>query len=352
MKGQTWKRERRSAVLGALCAVLAGCAGAPDEGLPDSHQGTLDLTPISCDPPNYDGCCDPTVYDECHTKSLQAADGVVVNFKYYTGKLASSFPPRQQAIAECPVERGFFLIGGGGVNTDGRVALYGSVPVEFGSRDYNGGKWMVASSPLSGLPSYGLRAYAVGIQVFDSRHQWQDLNASISHYETFSSAGNQVSAYATVAANQLLVGGGFGVASGEGAHPVDAYAHGMLGGQWQVNGKAFAGGSVQIYSEAVGLARCLPVQSPVVCFGHRQIIEGTSASSFSLNAALADNYHPEYAPVGVGAISTSWSRPLWGMVPWGTADTTNAPFGGGIAYTTDPAHVSGSVTAQVMVVGL
>jgi len=227
------------------------------------------------------------------------------------------------------------------------------MPVEYLGGGWNGGSWLVASDPVVGSPAHGLRAYAVGVQALDSRNQWQDLNGSINHYSAESPGGFQVSAYATVGAHELLVGGGFSVYSGENVHPVDAYAHGMFGGQWQVNARGFTDHAVKVISEAVGMGRCLPVNSPVICFGHRRIVQGTSSNSYLVNAAHADNTDTNYAPVGVGVISSSWSRAIWGMLPWMLpADATSAPFGGGIAYTTDPSHVSGNVTAQVMLVGL
>jgi hypothetical protein len=328
----SWSGAVGAAVL-ALSGFLVGCGGSVDEVTPeaDPRQGALTD-------------CNLRVYESCRTVTLSAANGAHLVFKYYA---CPATDPSDRPGQYCPVEADFYGIGGGG------TVLAADATLTLNVADVHlGGGWAVESAGLFGPTSHSVKGHAIGLKLYDPSNHLVDLSNDIHMYSKTSAVGDPFTVYVSVAPGELLIGGGWGASVAQPA--VDAYAHGMLGGQWQVNGKQFASGPGSINGVAIGLSRCLPAANPIVCFGHRDIIQSTSPDGTSVESAVASNYRSSSVAVGVGAISSSWARPIWSMFTMGSDFDPNSGsrYGAGVALTSAPTGASGHVTTQVMTLGI
>ena len=126
----------------------------------------------------------------------------------------------------------------------------------------------------------------------------------------------------------------------------------MSGGKWTVTGNQFGAGVPKLSGVAMAVSRCLPAANPAFCFGSRNIVEGTSPDGNGIQGIVVSSPHSEQFVVGVGVISSSWDRPIWGLFPLkGSADVS--PYGVGAAFTVGgPTAALGNVTTQVMTMGI
>jgi len=326
----------------ALSGLLAGCGAEVEEPVSqlEQRQGAQAL-----DCAANDTCCDPRLYDSCRSATYGPGNNSTIRFKYYSCLTsAQSTAP----TVFCQVESPFYAIGGGAATLGSADA---ALTYSFGAVGINSG-WVAGSQGILAPVSHSLKAYAIGIRVYDSSNRPVDLTNDIHSYFATSSAGTQVTAYASVAAGELLVGGGFS-AENAGMFPVDAYAHSILSGQWQVNGRQFGTTAGKITAMAAGLSRCLPSAHPLFCFAHRDITQATSSDGTFLQGVVTNNHHSGSAVVGVGAISSSWARPIWELYPLAPdfdLSSTNT-FGSGVAFTTAPTRDLGHVTGQIITIG-
>lgn len=221
----------------------------------------------------------------------------------------------------------------------------GAAPTKSSLTPGLGGGWSARSEGISGPVTHTLKTFSIGIQMLATNGSPINLANDI-HTYTFAGAGSdQAGGALTVPAGEVLIGGGF--ATNSGTFAVDAYASGMLGGTWRVNAKRFAGSSAKVNGQAITLSRCLPSANPRICLDSRKIFTAVSADGTFLQGASATNDSSRFL-VGVGAISSSWSRPIWGMFP-----LPNPPAGGGtaFAFTVAPGGDLGHVTAQALTIG-
>jgi len=320
---------------------LSGCGSELDERSPDieRRQGAA----LFCDRP--DGCCDPAIYESCQTVAKTAPNGYRVAVTTFACRATQSSTTPSQI---CRVDPTDYLIGGGAFTLGSTAAaLTKSLPI-LGL----GGGWSAKSAGISGPVSHGIKTYAIGLQVLDSSFRTVNIGSDIHAYLFAASGGdgNQVGGTLTVPAGTLLIGGGW--TAGTGTFAVDAYATGMLGGKWHVNGKQFGSGTALLTGEAIGISRCLPSANPVFCFSGRDIIEATSPDGTFLQGIVANNTHPNQFVVGVGASSSSWSRPIWAMALLGVGELGSpSENGSAAAFTVAPTGDLGHVTTQIMTLG-
>jgi hypothetical protein len=207
-----------------------------------------------------------------------------------------------------------------------------------------GGGWTATSAGILGTVTHHLTTYAIGLQVVDSSSRPVNIGKNDIHEYDFAintADPNRLAGTFRVPAETLLIGGGW--YSTGGVFAVDAYATGMYAGTWHVNGKQFRAGAPHFTGIAIGISRCLPAANPLFCFDHRDIIEATSNDATIVEDAIATNTHAAQFVVGVGAMSSSWDRPIGGLVPRSLDE--------GYASTVAPTGASGHVTAQIMTMG-
>lgn len=313
---------------------LSGCGSELDDAPSDleHHQSATAF----CNKAN--GCCDPALYEDCSNFIMSVPGrGAVGVTTYRCFPTASSTAPS----ATCRVDSGDQLIGGGAFAIDAsNIAITKSLPI-LGL----GGGWSAQSAGISGSVRHRLRTYAIGLQVLNSSLRPVDIGGDIHEHIFFpTSSGSRASGFLPLPSDQVLVGGGW--SAGAGTFAVDAYATGMLGGKWNVNGTRLDGGVANIIGAAMGVSRCVPSSSPIACFSHRDIIEATSPDGTSTQAVLVANPHSDEFIVGAGLISSSWSRPISALFAAGPG-----PSDSGLAVTQAPTGDLGHVTAQVMTMG-
>jgi hypothetical protein len=335
----------RGVTVFAMSGLLAGCGSGMDldEAPPELELESTQEAAVDCGAP--DGCCDPAVYEDCSVTGYSAPNSARIVVTYYACP-ASAQSTTPSTV--CRVEDGYYAIGGGAFTLGTFAAALSMSRPLVGS---NGG-WAAASKGILGPVNHSVKAYAVGMKLYNSAGRAVNIDADIHEHLFFpSSNGDRISGSVTVPAGQLLLGGGF-TAGVEGTFAVDAYATGMLKGKWSVNGKQFRAGAPSLFGSAISLSRCLPASNPIVCFGPRSIDEETSAGGPALQAAVAANTHSAQAVVGAGIISSSWSRPIWAMMPLPPGPFgSSTQFGSAAGFTVAPTGASGSVTTQVMSIG-
>lgn len=320
--------------------LLSACGSELDEAPPEveNRQGAA----LACNHP--DGCCDPAIYETCSIQNFTAANGARIVLKTFScpGVAASTKPS-----ATCPVEDQFYAIGGGAmVLGTFNASIKESVPL-VGLN----GSWSATSENIGGPASHSLQAFAIGMKLYTAGGRTVNLANDIHRYvNTRYTGDDKVTSTTAVSADELLIGGGW--FAGARTFAVDAYAIGMLGGKWRLNAEAFGGGGL-IFGVAIGLSRCLPAASPLVCFGHRDILEATSADGTSIQGAVAYNTHPSSMVVGVGAVSSSWDRPIWALFPAGAGPSGGSDqYGAGAAFNIGTTGDPGNVMSQIMTIGL
>jgi hypothetical protein len=321
--------------------LLSGCGSELDEASPqiEHREGPA----LVCNQAN--GCCDRAIYDDCIVEMKSTANGYrVVVSTFICRATDQSVTPS----SSCRVDPTDYSIGGGVVVLD----TLGAAPTSSLPIAGLGGGWKATSAGISGPVTHRLQTYAIGLQVLDSSLRSVNIGNDIHRYAFSANTGdpNRLSGTLTVPAGDLLIGGGW--SAGGGAFAVDSYATGMLGGKWHLNGRQFRAGTAQLSGVAIGLSRCLPAANPVFCFGTRGIIEVASPDTGGIVGAVANNTHSAQFVVGVGAMSSSWERPIWGLYSAGLGSFgTDSQYGAGVAFTVGPEGDSGHVTAQIMTVG-
>jgi len=246
--------------------------------------------------------------------------------------------PSAAPVATCLVNPGDYAIGGGAM-----ANVYAAAPTKSLPLLGLGGGWTATSAGILGTVTHSLKTYAIGLQVLDSSFRPVNLGNEIREYDfpINTSDPNRLTGTFRVPAETLLIGGGW--YSTGGVFAVDAYATGMYAGTWHVNGKQFRAGAPHFTGVAIGISRCLPAANPLFCFDHRDIIEATSDDGTIAEGAIATNTHAAQFLVGVGAVSSSWDRPLGTLAPRSLSE--------GLAVTVAPTGASGHVTAQIMTMG-
>jgi hypothetical protein len=323
--------------------LLSGCGSELDEVPPDLES--RESPALICNEPN--GCCDPAIYESCRNQMKSTPNGYRVVVTIF---VCLATPTSTTPLATCRVHPTDYAIGGGVFVQNTAAAPIGSVPI-FGL----GGGWRAASAGITGPVAHSLKTYAIGLQVLDPSFRTVNIGNDIHRYNLSANTGdpNRLSGSVNVAAGDLLIGGGWSGSGG--VFAVDAYATGMSKGKWTVNGKQFrdGAGAAQLNGVAIGLSRCLPAANPIFCFGSRDIIEKVSTDSTGVRVATAYNTHPEQFVVGVGGMSSSWERPLWGMYPLAPGlFGSPSEHGSGAALTVAPGGDSGHVTTQIMTIGI
>jgi len=320
--------------------LLSGCGSEFDDASTDIERREEPV--IVCNQP--DGCCDPAKYVKCQNFGKRTPNGYTVGVTTYICRdTASSTTPS----ATCLVNPGDYAIGGGASASAFAAAPTSSLPI----LGLNGG-WTATSAGILGPVTHTLHTYAIGLQVVDSSFRSVNLGNDIHEYDFSANTGdpNRLGGTVRVPTGDLLIGGGW--SAGGGAFAVDAYATGMSRGTWHVNGKQFRAGAARLNGVAIGISLCLPAANPIFCFNHRDIIEATSDDGTIVEGALADNTHEAQFVVGVGAISSSWERPIGGLNPRGAGGFGSpSQYGEGYAYTVAPTGDLGHVTAQIMTMG-
>jgi len=322
------------------CSFEVGDAPAEVERPQDieSHEEPV----LLCNRP--DGCCDLNIYESCSTSSRRASNGIQVGITIYTCRpSAESTTPS----STCRVDAEDLLIGGGAFTLGTfDAAITKSRPIHG-----MGGGWAAKSVGISGPVSHAIKAYAIGLQVLSNLRPVNIANETHSHvFSATTGNGSTFGGSVKLPAGEFLIGGGW--TAGTGTFAVDAYATGMSAGTWHVNGAEFGDRAPSLTGEAIGLSKCVPAANPVVCFGPRAITEATSSGGNFLQGIVVNNPFDNQMVVGVGAISSSWSRPIWALFPLeGEGFGTPGMYGRGAAFTVAPTGDQGDVTAQLLTLG-
>jgi hypothetical protein len=332
----SWYGFALSALSGLL---LSGCGTEFDEAPADLES--RESPALVCNQPN--GCCDPAIYESCSASMRSAPSGhriVVTTF------ICLTTPSSTTPSATCRVHPTDHAIGGGAW-VQGAV---GAAPTSSLPISGLGGGWKATSAGIVAPVAHGLKTYAIGLQVLDTSFRPINIANDIHRYDFTANASDpsRIVGSVRVAGGHVLVGGGWSASGG--AFAVDAFASGMSGGKWTVTGNQFRAGVPKLSGVAMAVSRCLPAANPSFCFGSRDIIQETSADGTGIQGIAVNNPHSELFVVGVGVISSSWDRPIWGLFP--LKGSAASPYGVGAAFTVGPTAALGNVTTQVMTMGI
>ena len=337
-----------------VLVALSGCAfdaasmpdGVDAEPAADAQQALIPFDP--------DKGCDPAKYTACYLQS----SGPTADFKvkmYECPATASG----SKLEANCQVEAGWTLIGGGGQILDaavGDVLLTSSRPRDTTSADslYNDRTWHISTESTGAAHNHRVVVHAIAMRMkgYDNVNKIAPITLRGGTWSPFDIHPH---AAVKVPSTDILLGGGW-LSTGDVEGPqdsrymaiVDAYATAGLdgtlrNGTWTINGSstiAILKESIVPYAISV---RACPLEWSS-CFSASQIIATKSTTGSGTRAASALNTNSGYYTTGVGAISSSYLRPIFRFRPLRPqADD----FGGGHAATFDDGE-AGYVKVQAL----